>query len=80
MTRPVVDASTSTSHTPTVVTREQAIDEAAEVFAQAIRLRDSLPVEEAARLAYTPTGPSLPELEDMIRAQRAGRGSRGNGH
>jgi hypothetical protein len=52
------------------VTREQAIANAARIFIEACRYADSLPVEEAARQAYTPTGPSIPELERKIRAQR----------
>jgi hypothetical protein len=32
---------------------------------------DGSTVEEAARAAYTPTGPSIPELEARIRALRA---------
>lgn len=52
------------------MTRAQAIAAAGRTFAEARRIRDSLPVEEAARRAYTPTGPPIPELERMIRAQR----------
>ncbi|QIK83018.1 hypothetical protein [Sanguibacter sp. HDW7] len=52
-------------------TRTAAITAAGTSIAQAYALRDSLPVEEAARIAYTPTGPTLAELEDRIRAQRA---------
>lgn len=45
---------------------------AAKVFAPARATRDARTVEEAALAAYRPEfgGPSLPELEDMIRAQR----------
>jgi hypothetical protein len=56
-----------------VTTREQAVAAAGEQWAEALLLRDSLPVSEAARLAYTPTGPSIEELEAEIRAQRAHR-------
>ena len=52
------------------VTRAEAIAAAARIFVEACRVRDSLPVEEAARQAYTPTGPSIVELERKIRAQR----------
>lgn len=52
------------------VTRAAAIAAAGAALAEARRVRDSLSVEEAARQAYTPTGPSIPELERMIRAQR----------
>lgn len=54
----------------TTVTRGEAISAAARIFVEACRVRDSLPVEEAARQAYTPTGPSIEELEQRIRAQR----------
>lgn len=50
--------------------RAECIAAAARIFVEGCRVRDSLPVEEAARRAYTPTGPSIPELERMIRAQR----------
>ena len=52
------------------ITRDEAIANAARTFVEACRVRDSLPVEEAARQAYTPTGPSIPELERIIRARR----------
>lgn len=51
-----------------------AITEAGKIIAEARRIRDSLPVAEAARRAHTPTGPSVVELEDMIRARRARAG------
>lgn len=51
-------------------TREEAIKAAGRSLAQAYHLRDTLPVEEAARIAYTPTGPSIAELEARIRAHR----------
>lgn len=54
----------------TTVSRASAIAAAGAALSEARRVRDSLPVEEAARRAYTPTGPSIPELERMIRAQR----------
>jgi hypothetical protein len=53
-----------------MVTRAECIAAAARIYVEGCRVRDSLPVEEAARRAYTPTGPSIPELERMIRAQR----------
>lgn len=52
-------------------TRSEAIAAAGQCIAQAYVLRDTLPPEEAARLAYTPTGPPLAELEARIRAKRA---------
>lgn len=53
--------------------REEAIAAAGRTFAEAYQLLDELPVEEAARRAYTPTGPPLAELEARIRARRAAR-------
>lgn len=55
------------------VTRASAIAAAGRDLAEAYHLLDELPVEEAARRAYTPTGPSLEVLEDRIRARRAAR-------
>lgn len=52
-------------------TREEALARAAACVAEGRRLRDSLPVEEAARRAHVAGGPSIAELEDLIRAQRA---------
>jgi len=51
-------------------TRAAAFANAGRSFAQALYLLDTLPVEEAARGAYTPTGPSIEELERRIRARR----------
>lgn len=56
-----------------MTTRAEATAAAGACIAEGLLLRDSLPVEEAARLAYTPTGPSIPELEDRIRAARTSR-------
>ena len=42
---------------------------AGEALAQAYLNLETLPVEEAARRAYTPTGPSIEELEQGIRAR-----------
>ena len=53
-----------------MTTRAEAVKAAGQCFAEGLILRDSLPVEEAARRAYTPTGPSIPEIEAKIRAQR----------
>lgn len=50
--------------------RGQAIQAAAAAIGQAYALLDELPVAEAARVAYTPTGPPLAELEARIRARR----------
>lgn len=55
------------------VTREQAITAAAAAIVEGRRQRDSLPVAEAARRAFTPTGPALPELEARIAARRTNR-------
>ena len=53
-----------------MTTREQAIAAAAAVLMEADQLAVSLPVEEAARRAHTPTGPALPVLEARIRSRR----------
>ncbi len=50
--------------------RDEAISAAGRAFAEGRAVRDSLTVEEAARRAYTPTGPSLDELEQRIRESR----------
>ena len=50
--------------------QHHAIVAAGTCLAEARALRDSLPVAEAARRAYTPTGPSLAELEHRIAARR----------
>lgn len=55
---------------PQYVPREEALTRAAEAVAEGCRLRDSLPVEEAARRAHRAGGPPLEELERRIRAQR----------
>lgn len=49
---------------------EEAITRAAACVAEGRRIRDSLSVEEAARRAHQAGGPSIGELEAMIRAQR----------
>ncbi|MFD6030512.1 hypothetical protein ACFWE5_07335 [Cellulosimicrobium funkei] len=51
-------------------TREQCIAAAGRTLAVAYQQLDELPVAEAARRAYTPTGPSLDELERRIAARR----------
>lgn len=56
-----------------MTTRADSITAAADCFARGLRTaygEDGTSVEEAARLAYTPTGPSIPELEAHIRALR----------
>lgn len=56
-----------------MTTRAEAITAAADCFARGLRTaygQDGTTIEEAARLAYTPTGPSIPELEQRIRALR----------
>lgn len=57
-------------HVPAAAPSREAITEAGRIIAEARRVRDSLPVDEAARRAWTPTGPTLDELEALIRAQR----------
>lgn len=53
------------------MTRDECIAIASQCIAEAVYLSETLPVAEAARLAYTPTGPSLAELERRIAARRA---------
>jgi len=56
-----------------VTTREEAIKSAAEPLADAYVIMlglDGTSVEDAARAAWTPTGPPLHELEAGIRARR----------
>lgn len=55
---------------PVVIPREEALTRAGAALAEARRVRDSLPVEEAARRALVAGGPPLEELEQRIRAQR----------
>lgn len=50
----------------------EALREAALIAASAIRLRNRQTVSEAARSAWTPTGPSLAELTQEISARRYG--------
>lgn len=57
------------------MTRDQAIREAAAVFVEADQLAASMPPAEAARRAFTPTGPPAAELEARIRARRMRRAS-----
>lgn len=56
------------------MTREQAICAASqplsEAYARLLGL-DGSSVEDAARAAWTPTGPALPDLIDRIRRRRA---------
>lgn len=49
---------------------DEAIKRAAIILGRARSLRDSLPVDEAARAAYIPGGPSVEEIAELIRAQR----------
>lgn len=51
-------------------TREECIAAAGAVLAHAYYVADLWPVEAAARMAYTPTGPSIEELEARIAARR----------
>lgn len=48
----------------------EAIAAAGAIIAMARHERDTLPVAEAARRAWTPTGPSLEELCQRIAARR----------
>lgn len=53
------------------MSRDEAIKAAGAEIADGIALRDSLPPRQAAELAWTPSGPSVDELERRIRAMRA---------
>lgn len=54
------------------MTREQAITEAADVFAAACVQSDALPADEVARRAYVPGDPyTIAELVEIVRQQRA---------
>lgn len=50
--------------------RDEAIEQAAEAVVAGLRMRDSLPPRAAAEAAWTPTGPSVEELERRIRTRR----------
>ena len=57
-----------------MTTRAEAIAAAGRALAEARALADSLPPEEAARLAWTPTSPyTVDQLAEQIRASRAAR-------
>lgn len=56
-------------------TREEALDAAARILADGLALRDSMSPADAARAAWTPGGPSVAELEQRIRADRAQPGA-----
>lgn len=47
-------------------TRSHATEEFGRTLRQARAIRDSLPPREAARLAYTPGGPTVDEIEALI--------------
>ncbi|MGC0427649.1 hypothetical protein RKD32_004004 [Streptomyces sp. SAI-195] len=53
--------------------RAAAIREAAGIWRRGLDAMDRMPVPDAARACYTPGGPSLAELEQRIRADRAAR-------
>jgi hypothetical protein len=52
-------------------TRAEAVAAFGRTLRQARTIRDSLPPREAALLAYTPGGPSVDDLEALIRRHRA---------
>jgi hypothetical protein len=55
-----------------VITRDEAIAQAGAALAVGWELLDGgVSVNEAARMAYTPTGPPVEELERRIREHRA---------
>lgn len=56
--------------TTDLVPRDKAIAAAAAVLVEADQLAASMPPEQAARRAWTPTGPPVEELEARIRARR----------
>ena len=54
-----------------MTTREQAVAAAGRCIAEGRALSDSLPPEEAARLAWTPSSPyTVEQLTERIRARR----------
>ncbi|WP_433415090.1 hypothetical protein ACQP1V_36400 [Microtetraspora malaysiensis] len=53
------------------IPKEQAIAEAAQIFADARARRDSLPADQAAAEAYVPGGPSIEQITDLINRMRA---------
>jgi len=67
----VVNASTTTPDLTDLAPSAAAIADAGRLVFEARRIRDSLPVEEAARRAVRPGGPPYEELVEKIRAQRA---------
>ena len=54
-----------------MVTKEEAFTAAARIWAEGRARRDSLTPEQAAREAYVPGGPSVEEIAELIRQQRA---------
>jgi hypothetical protein len=52
-------------------TRAEAVGAFGRALRQARAIRDGLPPHEAARLAYTPGGPPVAELEGLIIRHRA---------
>lgn len=53
-----------------MTTRDEAIQAAGEVLARGEAAAAQMTPRQAAEAAYTPTGPSVDELEDLIRADR----------
>lgn len=51
-------------------TREQAIENAGRAYADGLALIAQMTPREQAEAAWTPTGPSVDELEDRIRQMR----------
>jgi hypothetical protein len=52
------------------MTRTDAVKAAGRAIADGLALRDALPPRQAAELAWTPSGPSVEELEMEIRRLR----------
>lgn len=69
-----MDATTSLE-LPALAPSDTAIEDAGRLIFEARRIRDSLPVEEAARRAVRPGGLPYEELVELIRAQRTQRPS-----
>lgn len=53
------------------MSRADATAAAGAAVANGLAMRDALPPRQAAELAWTPTGPSVDELEQQIREMRA---------
>lgn len=59
-----------TAHPLPVDTRDEALDDAAQILVDACARRDALSPRAAAEAAYVPGGKSVDELERLIRERR----------